>query len=584
MEVMIIMIPCIPCTRRQFVAAAMGTSALFILPEVLAACSNSKTASAAPANSSLTVLMPVAPIGADYDGPQNANPSLQELVSQTYRGLIDYVTVNNDGVLAPQYGQFKGELASSLHQNGLEWTVTLRQGVISPYGNELTADDVVWTFARAKSVSGAVACGWFLGNVASLFTTAPIMPNATAQDKALHGEVVKVDKYTVKFTQYETNELFPAVLAVYCTWIFDSTEAMKHATTADPWAHNWTNTQGTAGFGPYKITSWTSGVEVMLSAVPQDVLSNPYFKTIRVLGIPSDSSRISSLLSGQADVITGLSPQEFSKVAQNDQVKVYSWFGNEYLALGLNYKIEPWSAGGNAQIQRLIRQAVAYAIPYDQIISQGYFGFARKWNGLITTGFVGAKEYPGKYTTNIDKAKQLLAEAGFPGGKGLSGPGLSLTYVAELEDIYQPIATFTQTGLQKIGINVQLNPIPQAQFSDRYSTKLDLPMYFDQNVSIVADAGYMTQLYFIPNTDGGLVNSENYDNPEVIALYQKQRTETGASRIAMLYQIQDILMDDLPEIPIAELPDQVAVRKGITDYSPRLEKADNMDAYNTQST
>src|SRR5262249_8496021 len=158
---------------------------------------------------------------------------------------------------------------------------------------------------------------------------------------------------------------------------------------------------------------------ITLQANPNYYLGKFQFSTVTVHKVPQSATRVASLENGEADVVTALTPQEFDKVAKSGRAKVLSWNGNLYLALAANYRVEPWAAGGDAKKQRLLRQAIAYALPYDDIIRKDFFGRARKWDGLITSWFFDAKQYPGRYKTDVSKAKALLAEAGFPGGKGL---------------------------------------------------------------------------------------------------------------------------------------------------------------------
>lgn len=342
-------------------------------------------------------------------------------------------------------------------------------------GNELASEDVVWTFARGKSVSGAIPCSWFLSNVAGLMGAEIFDPKAPKDVKELKGEVVAVDRYTVQFKQFEANALFPSVLAIFCHNIFDSTLAKQKATAKDPWAHDYINGGGGAGFGPYCLKDWKKGTEAILEANPNWWHRAPDFKDVTIRKVPSSSNRISALYSGAADVITGLSPQEFNSVRRSGKAKVLSSFTNRNLVLGMNYKTAPWDGGGDPAKARLLRQAVAYAIPYNAILANNYFGAGRKWDGLINSSFYGAKRYPGRYTTDVARSKALLAKAGHPNGQGLEGPGLSLTFVAERAQVFEPTANTIRTALAKVGISIEFTPISQAEFSDRLSTKHDMP-------------------------------------------------------------------------------------------------------------
>jgi peptide/nickel transport system substrate-binding protein len=592
-----------PLSRRQLVKRGIVGVGALAVPGVLAACGGDDDDAAAPpeepapdetaeapteaapepdpppepeeTRTGLLVLQPTAAEALDWDGTQASSAATQELISQVYRPLIDYEWVSNGDILEPQFTNLVPALADSWEQDGLEWTFNLKKGLFSSAGNELTADDVVWTFARAKSIGGSFPCAWFLANVSSVLTGDVFAEGANLE---LEGEVVAVDKYTVKFTQFETNEVWPGPLAVFCLLIIDSTAAMELATPEDPFAFDALNNTAGAGFGWYGIESWVKGTEVILKA-NENQLDEIEFTDITIRAVSSSATRIGALLSGDADVVTGLSPQEFEQVAQEPNVKVLSWQGNLFLTLGLNYSLAPWDGGGDPQVQRLLRQAVAHAVPYDNLINDVFFGQAKKWDATITTGFVGAIDFPGRYTQDLDLAASLLAEAGFPNGDGLANDGLVLHYIAEQQSRFEPAANFIRSALTEIGIQIELGPIPAAEFATRHSTTWDMPMFFNENTSIAADTGYFTQLYYIPADLGGLVNASNYNSPEVNDLFALQRTATGEERTAIQADMQRVLIEDLPQIPLVEPAVQIAMRADLTDWQPRLERAMTMGTF-----
>ena len=136
----------------------------------------------------------------DYDGPSAADPQSQEIMDNLMDPLISYPTTLKDGVLIPNYRtpKFESRLAESYTKRGTTFTFKLRKNVKSCAGNTLTADDVIYTFQRAKSVSGASPTAWFLGNVGGVLPLDPLV-SKDPKAKELKGEVVKVDDYTVRF-------------------------------------------------------------------------------------------------------------------------------------------------------------------------------------------------------------------------------------------------------------------------------------------------------------------------------------------------------------------------------------------------
>lgn len=510
----------------------------------------------------------------DVDGAQSANPYTEEVIANTMETLVEYPTEEKDGILVPDYSakaaDLEMRLAESIEQDGLEWTIKLRQGVRSCAGNEFTADDVIYTFERAKSVSGASPVAWFLGNVAGLFDASPLDPEATDEDKELKDEVVKLDDYTVTVKQMAPNELFPNVLQIFALAIYDEALMEENATEDDPWAHSYSDQENAPGFGAYCIAEWRKGSEMILEANPDYYRGKPRFTRVTIRKVPQVANRVAAIQSGAADIVTQLPPKELSSVEQNENVTVLSWVNNEVTYLGLNYEFEPWSLPENAKL----RQAIAYALPYEEIIEQDYQGRARKLNGIMPSSYYGFKE-DDRYQRDIEKAKQLMAEAGFPNGQGLERyvDGLKLAYTAERSTVLDPMANRIKTALAEIGIPITLNPIPLAQYTESDLTKKDLPMFIRDAIRPFGpDVGYTSLLFYV-SPPAGLNNAYNYSDEEFDAMWAKSSNTTGEERQEVLNQMQDKLMEDLPLIPIAERDSAIAVRKGITGWMGRTDPA-----------
>ena len=117
------------------------------------------------------------PAGLDYDGASIAIPATQTGVDNLLEPLIYYKEkgVNDEGVIIHDFTQFEGRLAESWSYDAstLTWTFNLRRGVKGCDGATFDADDVMYTFQRAKSVSGAAPIGWFLSSVGSVDNFTP---------------------------------------------------------------------------------------------------------------------------------------------------------------------------------------------------------------------------------------------------------------------------------------------------------------------------------------------------------------------------------------------------------------------------
>jgi peptide/nickel transport system substrate-binding protein len=336
-----------------------------------------------------------------------------------------------------------------------------------------------------------------------------------------------------------------------------------HAADDDPWSHQWVDTENSPGFGPYCLKSWNKGSEFVLEANPNYYRGQPQFKTITIRRVPQAANRVAAVQSGDADIVTGLSPQDIAALRENDAVSVFSWFNNEVLALGFNFALEPWSTPAG----KLIRQAIAYAMPTEEIVSADYLGDAKPWYGLVESSYYGYVPIETYATRDVEKAKALLEEAGYPNGEGLDqfAGAFELNYVTERRETLEPIANRIKTAMEEIGIPITLNPITAQAYNDRELTKKDMPLFLRDLVRPFGpDVGYASLLFYVSTANGGLVNAGNYVNEEYDASFFASQQTAGDERLAHLKTQQEIIMDDLPLVPIVERPSQIVVKRGLT--------------------
>ncbi len=508
------------------------------------------------------------PSGLDLDGASASITTSQTGMVNIMEPLFGYATKgeNASGITVPDFSKFEGRLVDSwtFDAKALVWTLHLRHGVKGCTGDEFTAKDVVYTYQRAKSVSGSTPVGWFLANVASIKGfTADVFKDPAAR-KLTDDEVKAVDDYTVTIAQSEPNALFLPVMTVFGTYVFDATLMKAHATDKDPWAHDYANNVGPASFGPYCVERWAKNEEIIFKANPNYYRGKPAIDRVIMRRVPQSSNRLVILRTGQAQLTQNLTPREFDSLRGAPGVKVEGVEGNESLFIIMNFKIKPFD---NIKLRR----AIAYAIPTEQIIKTGYFGQAKPWKSVVPSIYPGYAEPPTQYAYDPAKAKAMLAEAGYPDGKGLDAfhDSFQLTYVAEKESTVGPIVNIIQSALRQVGIPATLNPIPLAQFGDRTLVKRDLPFALnDYDKAIGVDAGYTLQLFFVSVAKGGIANESDYSSPFVDETWPKARVETDpAKRNALLAAMQDQIMKDVAWLPIVEFKTQYALSQKLTGLS-----------------
>ncbi|HSI41035.1 MAG TPA: ABC transporter substrate-binding protein [Xanthobacteraceae bacterium] len=412
----------------------------------------------------------------------------------------------------------KGKLAESWEfaPDGKSARFTLRKGVLSNWGNELTAEDVKYTFDRKFEVKGA---GSFMTFVMGL-------PNKDA---------VKVEsKYVVSFTLEKPNPILMIVSGHLANPIFDSVKCKQMSTPDDPWARKFLDTN-VAGFGPYALKSITRGQQLVAAARPEYYGEKPYFETVIFREVPASATRLQLLQGGAVDIAQALSPTEMKSLAGSAGATVTSIKASQMLWVELNTAFKPLD---NAKV----RQALNFAMPKDEVISTILQGFGTKMTAFMPDFYPGATSKFYAYDFNIAKAKALLAEAGFP-----NGFSTTLTYNAG-NPTEEPIAIMYQTALKQIGVTVELKKLPAGTFFNALTTRSE-PMIFNLDAPWTPDPGFALNLYFYSKS---FVNFSNYVNADVDALIvESLSTLDEPKRMTAVTKAQQILADDAPWTLIA---------------------------------
>ncbi len=184
---------------------------------------------------------------------------------QTYENLVVYAKQTIDGREVLDPANVEPHLAESwtVHDDGVRYVFKLREGIMSPYGNELTADDVEWSWAKSFDQKRT---GNFIAKVSNV-----------AGVKAL-------SKYEVEFTLSAPSSIFLKALTLYVPGIYDSTETKKHATTDDPWALKWMQSN-TAGFGAYHLESVKPDDAAVFVANENYFGEQPYYDKVIYKGL-----------------------------------------------------------------------------------------------------------------------------------------------------------------------------------------------------------------------------------------------------------------------------------------------------------
>ncbi|MGD9738925.1 MAG: ABC transporter substrate-binding protein, partial [Bauldia sp.] len=397
--------------------------------------------------------------------------------------------------------------------------------------------DVKWSLDRAVSVGG--------------FPTTQM----GASEMTSPDQFVVIDDHTIRVDFPRPNPLMLANLAVPVPMIINSTLALEHATPEDPWALEWVG-RNDAGGGAYTVASWTPGSEIVFTRF-EDWTSGELPAMERVISrqIASAGSRRALLERGDADLSFNLPPRDFAELVEAGQLKVIGTpVDAELIYVDMNTTMEPFD-------DPLVRQAIAYAIPYDDILHNAMFDRGIGMFGGPAEVTTTAWPQPSPYVYDLDRARALLAEAGYA-----DGFTTTLSYDLTVSATREPIALLIQDSLRQIGVTVEIEEIPGANWYTRLAAK-DMPMDI---MSFKAWLNY-PEYYFYWTYHGGnntVFNSMNYQNPALDALIDQARFEPdrAAYEEAVEGFIQ-IAFDDVPRIPLVQDFRDVAMQQDIEGYT-----------------
>jgi peptide/nickel transport system substrate-binding protein len=413
---------------------------------VLTGCSGGSSKASSSAAKGIVVAAPGLPTSLAFDAANPAGYENLEFFWNTQAGLIQnpYVKAGTS-LLDQNVYKYQGVLAKSytVSPDKLTYTFHLRTDVVSVAGNPLTAEDVVWSWQRKFKAATAITS----------FVQKPVISDPDTQIKA-------IDTHTVSFTVTKPGYGFTllSMLANDTSSVYDATLLKKHATKSDPYAVTWTQTHPNFGFGAYSVKTYQPGQTLVLQANPHYALGKPAIPTITYRVVSDPGTRANALKSGDVQVAEQILPSDMATLDANKSAITPSYkLTNLFTMLTPVVNKAPFN-------NELVRQAMAYAIPYQQIIKNVY-----KSRALKTTSFI-RPDAPGysdsglpDYTYDPAKAKALLAKAGDP-----NGVSFTLTLSNEVPDLAE-VATNIQNYAAKAGFTVKIQVQPAATFGETES-------------------------------------------------------------------------------------------------------------------
>lgn len=397
----------------------------------------------------------------------------------------------------------------------------LRQGVKFHSGNDMTADDVVWTFKRLQSSADFKA-------IFEPFKT-----------------MIKVDDYTVDLI---THKPYPLVLQT-ATYIFPMDSQFYSGKTQNGKAKDEIVKHGNSfasaklsGTGPFKVSFREQGVKMEFTRFNEywDKSSKGNVSKLTLVPIKEDATRVAALLSGDIDLIHPVAPNDHKRIKQSKGIELVTLPGTRLISFQLNQQNE-------ALQNPKVRQAIVHAINNQGIVKKIMKGFATAADQQSPQGYVGHNpSLEPRY--DLKKAKQLMKEAGYEKGLTLSMIAPNNRYVNDAK-----IAQATAAMLSKIGIKVELKTMPKAQYWPEFDKCAADMLMIGWHADTEDSANFSEFLTMTRDQQTGMgqYNCGFYSNTQVDQLVQAANVETDdTKRAQMLQQVESILYSDAAFVPL----------------------------------
>jgi peptide/nickel transport system substrate-binding protein len=521
--------------RRDFLKSVSGLAAGAMVP----APAIWSAAKADARSETLLIVSEGGPNNLDIHGIGTNVPGY-EVSWNCYDRLISHEMKSGPGGV-PYYDRdkFKPELAEDMNVGDMSVTFKLKRGAKFHDGAPVTAKDVKWSLDRAVSVGG--------------FPTFQMSAGSLTKPE----QFVIVDDNTVRVDFAKKDRLTIPDLAVIVPCVVNSELVKKHASEKDPWGLEYTKQQ-TAGSGAYRVTKWTAGTEVIMER-NDEWAGGPMPKIKRVIWrmVPQAGNRRALLERGDADISYELPYKDFQELKSGGKLDIVSLpFSNGIQYIGMNVTKPPFD-------NLKVRQAVACAMPYQKIMDAVLFGLANPMFGApVGKATDVAWPQPTKFNTDMEKAKALMAEAGYP-----NGFDTTLSFDLNFAGVNEPLCVLVQESLGQIGIKTTINKVPGANWRTELNKK-EMPLYTNVFSGWLDYPEYF--FYWCYHGNNSVFNTMSYKSPEMDRLIDGARNAAATGNTSTydndVKNFVDLAFTDIPRIPLYQPYVNVAMQKNVSGY------------------
>lgn len=479
---------------------------LLITGALMASCGGAKESNDGGKDNTKTAERPLTVAMAteiDSLDPFNATAGdTKTVMDQIFDGLLD---VDEDGNLVPDLAE-----SYEISEDGLTYTFKLKEGVKFHDESDFSADDVYYTYDKLSGLSSGEPMSSKFSVIKEMEVISPTEIKMTLD--AVNNSFIYLQNQPIVKRDYEDNQTKPL------------------------------------GTGPYKFVSYTPGEGMVMERFDdyhrKDHVAK--IKQVNVVRIADNQALVMALNNGEVDLASKLTADELEQVSESTDS--YSHPQNLVQLLGLNNKVKPFD-------DIRVRQAIAHAIDKDELIEAVAGGKASK----IYSSFSPAlkdfyNDLEEMYPTDVEKAKELLAEAGYP-----DGISFTMTVPSDYK-FHMDTAELIQAQLKKAGINATIDPIEFSTWLDRvYKDR-------DYETTIAGFIGYTDPIRvldrYVSTNDKDYLNyeSEEYDKAISNAMETLDRDEL----IKNVKDAQEIIARDCAAVFLQDPNDNIVLNNQYT--------------------
>ena len=533
---------------RNIAAAAMAGA----LAVSLAACGSSASTGTANATGEAADAAEAGSNGFTVQlgpNPETLDPALNAAVD----GGNTLITIEEPLLIIDENNEVQPGQAESyeVSDDGLTWTFHMRDGLKWSDGSDLTAADFEYSFKRLASPDTAAPYAETVVGMIDGYQDAIGNPDADGNT------TTDPDWDALNVHASEDGKTLTVQLSYPCSYFdklasFVATSPVQQATVeanGDAWC---TEPDTYVCNGPYMITEWTPSERIVLSKNPYYVggwdSSKIVSDTITLLLLEDSSASYAAYNSGEAQLVKDVPTDEIPSLTRaEDGGDFYldEIMGTYYISL--NDQEEPFT-------DVRVRKALSLAIDRDYVANTIMQGIYTPATALVGPGIVDENGYfmdnanggepyiSDDYEANLEEAKSLLAEAGYPDGEGFP----TITYSANDAGYHIPVAEYLQQAWGELGITMNIDKVEWSSFIPmRRAGDYDISRNgwsMDYN-----DPSNMLELFTTNNGN----NDGKYANPEFDQVIEDSRVADKTTHFEKLHEAEDILMEDAACIPVA---------------------------------